>query len=96
MLLLCFCSTMSLTDWGGEEEREERWKGGRMEGWKGGRVEGWKRGGWKEKSRRGNCRKGGCRRDECRKEGKIVGKYRMDGKGVNKRGNSKGSENCRM
>ena len=32
MLLLCFCSTMSLTDWGGEEEREERWKGGREEG----------------------------------------------------------------
>ena len=23
---------MSLTDWGGEEEREERWKGGREEG----------------------------------------------------------------
>ena len=25
-----------------------------------------------------------------------LGKYRRDGQGVNKRGNSKGSENCRM
>ena len=45
-----------------------------------------------EKQKR-NCRKEGWVQEGRMQEGR---KYRRDGQGVNKRGNSKGSENCRM